>query len=313
MASASNTLFRKIQLWNHAMRTPFLIASWIPFGIGIALVYHQHGYVHWGYSFLTWICVTCLHLGSNLTNDYFDHISGNDEANIFFSPFNGGSRIIQNGLIDAKYIHYTALFFLTAGAFIGTYLAWKSRCITVFACGITGLIIAYGYTAKPVQFGYRGIGEILAGTAFGPLVVMATYGIQTGQFHTSTVFYSVPIGMMVSMILLINEFPDYQADKAVNKKTLVVVLGKKRSAALFCSLLAMLYIYIIISYILGITHTGNLLMCLSLPLAGYIFIKTIRSFDNPTAIVQACGSMILMYTIAGLLSIAGLIYFRNGL
>ena len=275
-------LFQKLKLWNHAMRTPFLIASFIPTAVGIALAYHQFGEIHYTHAILTWLCVACLHIGSNLTNDYFDHKSGNDEANHYATPFNGGSRVIQDGLINAKYIHYTALFFLIAGTLTGFYLAWQSKSTEVLICGIAGLIIAYGYTAKPLQFGYHGIGEILAGTAFGPLVVIASYGIQTGVFHPSTIFYSLPIGMMVSMILLINEFPDHQADKSVNKNTIVVILGKRCSAVILCGLFIVLYSYIFIASMLRITDKGNLAMCLSLPLAVYIFIKTARTFNSPT-------------------------------
>ncbi|MDX9703472.1 MAG: 1,4-dihydroxy-2-naphthoate octaprenyltransferase [Candidatus Auribacterota bacterium] len=292
------------------MRTPFLVASWIPVGIGIGLVHHQNKHVNLFYAVLTFISVTLLHLGSNLANDYFDHITGNDEANTSVTPFSGGSRVIQDGLINSKTIYTAALYLLSAGTITGIYLAIRTQTIPVFVCGLTGLIIAYFYTAKPLQFGYHGVGELLAGIAFGPLVVIATYCIQTKYFHSCAVFYSIPTGLMVSMILLINEFPDYQADKTAAKNTLVVLLGKKRSLFLLCFLLTLPYIYLYTAYLFKIISHGSLLAYIPIPVASYIFYKSIRTYDDPIAIIPACGAMIVMYTLTGLLLISGLIFFK---
>lgn len=299
-----------IILWNCAMRTPFLIASWIPVWVGVTLFYHISGTVHWFRAVLTFLCVTFMHLATNLFNDYFDDVSGNDRVNTNSTPFSGGSRVIQDGLISPANIFRAAAGCLILGMVTGLYAWYLSGNSIVLFCGIAGVGIAVFYTAPPLQFGYRGYGEILAGISFGPLVVIATYTVQADVFDARALIYSIPLGTMVSMILLINEFPDYEADKQVTKKTAVVLLGKRICAGIYLILLVFIYAYIALMAALGLIHTGSLIVLPTAVIAMYISYIIVRHFRHPKKIIPACGATIMLYIFFGLMMIVALVFFK---
>jgi len=109
--------------------------------------------------------------------------------------------------------------------------------------GLAGIILSYFYTAPPLRIGYRGFGEIIVFLICGPLSVIGTYFLFTGMITLKSVLLSIPIGLLIFSILFINEFPDYEADKAVNKRHLVVRMGRqKQNRIYFCY-----YTYIFVS------------------------------------------------------------------
>ena len=110
-----------------------------------------------------------------MANDYFDHLSGCDEANPDPTPFSGGSRMIQNGLITPKRILYAALITFAIGGGIGLYLNYLSGKNVILIIGLIGLFLAFFYTANPFKIVYRTFGEIAVGIGFGPLIVMGSY------------------------------------------------------------------------------------------------------------------------------------------
>jgi 1,4-dihydroxy-2-naphthoate octaprenyltransferase len=130
----------------------------------------------------------CLHLAANLLNDYFDHLSGNDAANRRFSPFNGGSRVIQDGLLEPVSVLKMGLSFLAAGVVIGGVFTFLTRSPVIPLIGAVGLISIVGYTAKPLAIGYRGFGELLVGLNFGPLSVLGAAFVQTGRVDWTTLW-----------------------------------------------------------------------------------------------------------------------------
>jgi 1,4-dihydroxy-2-naphthoate octaprenyltransferase len=166
-----------------------------------------------------------LHSGANIANDYFDHISGNDWANKNVTPFSGGSRFIQQGLLSPKATLLASLVCLTVGATLGVVILLITRSIFVLALGITGLLGGFFYTAPPVKIGYRGIGEVVIAFLFGVLPVYGSYYLQAGSIDVVPLPAGCVVGIMIFLVILANEFPDLPADAAVNRKTLVVLFG----------------------------------------------------------------------------------------
>jgi 1,4-dihydroxy-2-naphthoate octaprenyltransferase len=91
-----------IKIWFKACRLPFLTATFVPVILGGTIAWYEVARFNWFNFILTLIGISCLHLGTNLTNDYFDHKTKNDELNLNPTPFSGGSRVIQEGLISPK-------------------------------------------------------------------------------------------------------------------------------------------------------------------------------------------------------------------
>jgi len=94
---------------------------------------------------------------------------------------------------------------------------------------LAGGLAAYLYSAGPVRLAYRGVGRLAVGASFGPLLVIGAYLVQTGTVSLAAALASLPVGLLIAAVLYINQFPDYEADKAVGKRHWVVRLGTERA------------------------------------------------------------------------------------
>jgi 1,4-dihydroxy-2-naphthoate octaprenyltransferase len=174
-----------------------------------------------------------LHAGANMANDYFDHTSRNDWLNQNPTPFSGGSRFIQQGILSPKTILLLALIALTAGAAIGILIVLLTRSVFILILGLAGLLGGFFYTAPPIRLGYRSVGEPVIALLFGLLPVYGSYYLQTETIDIIPLLPAVIVGILIFLVILINEFPDVAADAAVNKRTLVVRFGISASVWIY--------------------------------------------------------------------------------
>jgi 1,4-dihydroxy-2-naphthoate octaprenyltransferase len=208
-----------------AARPKFLTASAAPVLVGSALGYAVAGAFQWHLFLLALFAIMALHSGANIANDYFDHISGNDWANKNVTPFSGGRRFIQEGILSPRATLLASLFCLALGAMLGVIILLITQSIFILAIGLIGLLGSFFYTAPPVKLGYRGIGEFVIAFLFGILPVYGAYYLQTGTIDAAPLAAACIMGILIFLVILVNEFPDVAADAAVNKKTLVVLFG----------------------------------------------------------------------------------------
>lgn len=206
-----------------ALRLPFLTGSLLPVLVGAALAYWAEHTWNWPFLFLTVLGVAGLHLGANLLNDYYDSF-GSDPLNLYFTPFSGGSRVIQDQELTAETVRWLAFLFLGVGVLCGLALIFLGR-TWVALLGLFGLAAGYLYSASPVQLMSLGLGELAIFVAFGPLLSWGAYYVQTGSLKPVGLAVGLPLGFLITAILWINEFPDIEADAAAAKRHLVVRLG----------------------------------------------------------------------------------------
>ena len=219
-------------LW--AVRAPFFSASLVPLLLGAAVAFYQFGQLHWPVFWWSLLGVLLAHAGANIANDYGDHLSRNDELNPFFTPFNGGSRMIQAGLMAAPKMLALGCLCFMAAILIGLHLnnLLHGR---VFApspllwTGVCGIALGVFYTLGPFRLSYRGWGDVAVMLGFGPVIVLGAQYVQQQALQPQTLWtplpallISVPLALLVGLILFINSFQDYQADRAVGKRTWVV-------------------------------------------------------------------------------------------
>ena len=294
-----------IKIWLKATRVPFLTATLVPVILGSAAAWHDFGVFSWPLFFLALFGAIFVHLGVNLSNDYFDHISGNDEANKVPTPFSGGSRVIQEKLIPAGQILTAAILFFALGASIGLYLNYILPGNTIVILGSIGIFLGLFYTAPPLKIGYNGLGEIITGIGFGPLMVLGSYFVQAKVITLSSFFISIPVGILIALVLFINEFPDYEADKKTGKNTLVVLLGKKFSVKAYIAFLMLAYIIVAAGAVSGLMPHYALIVLFTLPLA-YAAVKSlIRNYDKIEELLPANKATIALHLAFGLLLAAG--------
>lgn len=224
---------KKYSLWLKELRIQFCTASIIPIFVGTALAYSNHNQFNLLLFLLACFSIALFQMGANAANDYFDSKSKNDWLNRNASPFSGGSQLIQKNLLSAEEVFIIAMVCFALAAAAGLIIVVITKSLLVFLLGLIGLLGGYFYTAPPVKLGYRTAGEITIGFLFGILPVYGAYYIQTGLINWIPFLPSVFVAILVFLIIFANEFPDYQADKAVNKRTLVVTLGIKKAASLY--------------------------------------------------------------------------------
>jgi 1,4-dihydroxy-2-naphthoate octaprenyltransferase len=283
-------------------RIPFLTATIIPVALGVVVAWASLGTFKPIYFALTLVGVMCLHLGSNIINDYFDFRSGCDAINTeALSPLSGGSRVLLENLVKPRSAYFAALSFFGLAAIIGAILSVTSG-LMVLLLGVIGVISGYFYVT---QLAPRSIGELIVGLNFGPLVVLGSYYVQTQKLALEPVIASIPVGLLVLAILWINEIPDYAADKSVGKKTLVVRVGRKRAADLYSVIVFTAFAWIVAMVLLNQMPVFALIALAALPLAIKAISVARKHYETSHQMIAANLSTIKMQLLLGILLIVG--------
>jgi 1,4-dihydroxy-2-naphthoate octaprenyltransferase len=287
------------------MRIPFLQASILPVVLGSALAYRD-GRFSWELLWLMLAAMAAINIGTNLTNDYYDHRSGADERNRHPTRFSGGSRVIQQGLLPPKAILTAGLISYGLAVALGLLLVWRTR-LELLWFGVPGVVLSFFYTAAPLRLGYRGWGELLAGILLGPGAVMGAYFVHTGAVTTPAFALSLPMGFLVSGILYINQFPDAESDAAAGKLHLVARIGTDRAVGGYLVIMTAAFMSIPLSVAFGMLPPWTLLALLSLPAAVRAIWMLGRWYDQPARLVPAMGLTVGTHLAVGLLLWMGLI------
>ena len=296
----------KVFTWLVIMRLPFLTATIVPLLVGAAVANFMGYDISWGWLGITILGGSLLHIGTNTANDYFDHTSGTDEANYnYMVPYSGGSRSIQMGLISSKGMLTVSIVSFILSIVVGIPLIQKAG-LNVLYLGIIGFISGFFYTAPPFRFASRrGMGELLIGLNFGPLMVAGSSLIQTGYILNEALFAGIPIGFLVAAIVFVNQFPDHDGDKATGKNNLVVVFGPEKARIGYVLLVLGTYLSILIMAFLGIFP---MLSLIALPASyfGINAIKILYKYYNDRLLLPANAGTINMHFITGILFCIGI-------
>jgi len=267
--------------------------------VGAAIAWHE-GIFHFGYFLLTLLGIVIINLGQNMANDYFDHLSGGDEINRELTPFSGGSRTIQEGILSPKQVLMWSLFFFLIGILIGLYLA-LARGWLVLWLGMAGVFIAFFGNAPPFRLNYVGLGELATAIGSGPLIVLGSYCVQSQRLTYEALWASIPVGLLGAAILWINQFPDYEADRAVGKNTLVVRLGRQRAVWGYVALLVSSYAVVVVGVALSVLPYTLLLSLLALPLAYRVIQGAVRFHSSTPKLIPTQAAHVQLHLANALL------------
>jgi 1,4-dihydroxy-2-naphthoate octaprenyltransferase len=205
-----------------ATRLPFLTATLVPVALGILIAARQ-GSFDLVAALLTIVGACFVHLGLNVSNDVFDTIQGADDANVTPTQFSGGSRVIQYGLVSLRQMAALSTGFYLLAGLAGLALLAMRGSTALLAIGLVGFVVSLGYTAPPLKFVYRGLGEIAVALGFGPFMLVGAYVVQTrGGLSWEPFAASIPVALLVALILYVNEIPDRRGDAHAGKRTLPV-------------------------------------------------------------------------------------------
>ena len=234
-------------------------------------------------------------------NDYFDHRWGSDEVNVErASPFTGGSRLIQMGLVGPETFLWQGIGFFVLGGLIGMVLAF-TRGLGVLGLGIIGVFTGFFYTAPPFRLVRTGLGELLVGVNLGPLMVMGSAYVQTRKISWEAAVASLPVMLLIALVLWINQFQDMQADASVGKNHLVVRLGRRRAATVYGLLMLAVYLVLVAGVLFGGVTPFALLGLTTLPLAVKAYRVVRIHYDHPRELTAANVATIRTHLVTGLL------------
>ncbi len=286
-------------------RLPFVIATILPVILGTFIAYRS-GFFSWLLFGLTLVAALLIHLGVNTANDYFDARAGTDDINTTPTPFSGGSRVIQYGLLPPSAVLSLSTASYAGGIIIGLYLTIM-RGLPVLLIGLAGLLVSYGYTAPPLKWAYRGLGVVAVGIGFGPLLVLGSYFVQTQSFSLEALLASIPVGMLVMLILYVNEVPDRTWDDEAGKKTLVALIREDSVVTGFLISVGVVYAIILIGAITRILPLSSILALLTIPVALNVGRMIKGNLGNPYGLMPAMSLNINLYVYTTLLLILGYI------
>src|SRR5688500_760643 len=286
-------------------RLPFLTATIVPVVLGIVIA-ASHGAFDLVAAALTVIGAAFVQLGLNVANDVFDTVQGADDANVTPTKFSGGSRVIQYGLVSLRQMAGLATVFYVLAAVLGLVLLATHGSTALLVIGVVGFIVSLGYTAPPLKFVYRGLGEIAVALGFGPMMLLGAYVVQTrGALSWEPFVASIPVALLVALILYVNEIPDRRGDARAGKRTLPVRFSREAVIAGYNVAIVAAYVVLVLGVAGGALPVPTLLMLLTIPLARRVSQGLAPNYDNPYGLMAIMGANVQLHLVAGLLLLVG--------
>ena len=291
----------RMLLWIVAVRPQFFTATIVPIALGAAVARHDTGSFDWGLFWFTLMGGILVHGGLNFTNDYYDFKTGNDAANKMPTPFSGGSRFLREGILKPRQVQMAGFICFAAGSAVGLYLNYICGGYTILLIGMAGVFIAYFYNADPLKIGYTRLSEVTTGFGFGTLMVLGAYYVQARKLSWEAFFVSIPIAILIALVQFINQFPDYEADKAVRKNNTVVVAGKAKAIRYYRFFMISVYVIVLAGIAIGVFPFTAVIIFATLPAA----IKAIKvasaHFDKIKELLPANALTIAIHLSFGIL------------
>ena len=243
----------KVNAWFKLSRPPFHTVGVLPFILGTILANYQEQVFH--LAILIWgvIGVVLIMLATYYAGEYWDYREDELSASLHPSKFAGGSHIIQQGILPRRFARTASFVCLILALGVGIVLQFGYRTGPwTLPLGIVGLLGGFFYSARPLRWVSTGFGELWIGFCYGWLPIAASFYLQTGYISTLVHWLAIPVGLSIFNVILLNEFPDYRADQAADKKNILVRFGPKRASYLYAYITSGSWIFFVFSLYQGV-------------------------------------------------------------
>jgi len=272
------------------MRAPFLILTPACVAVGVGTAYWQTQTLNGWYVLLVLIGAVSAHICVNAFNEYFDFKSGLD-AKTQRTPFSGGSGTLQAHPELERTALILSMATLGITALVGVFFVWL-RGWLLLPLGLFGLLLLVTYTiwwtSHPI------LCLIAPGLGFGVLMVMGTHFALTGVYSWTAFVASLVPTFLVSNLLLLNQYPDVEADREIGRKNFPITLGLKQSNLIYGSQLLLAYLSIIVGVILGLLPVFSLLALLTAILAWRVYQGVQRSAEKIPDLIPFMGMNVII-------------------
>ncbi|WP_017380006.1 1,4-dihydroxy-2-naphthoate polyprenyltransferase [Paenisporosarcina sp. TG-14] len=287
------------RIWWQLTRPHTLTASFVPVFLGtmIAISYIE---IHWTLFFAMLFASMLIQAATNMFNEYYDFTRGLDNE----KSVGIGGAIVRNG-VKPKTVMQLALLLYAISILLGIYICIQTTWLLAVV-GAVAMAIGYLYTGGPYPIAYTPFGELFSGIFMGMLIVLIAFFIQTGNVTTIALLLSVPSMLLVAAIMLSNNIRDLDGDKESGRKTMAILIGRKRAIDVLLALFVVSYVWIIVLVIFGVVTPWALLIMLSVkkPVrAILIFKRKVHNFE----VAPAMKDTALTNTIFGFLLGLGLL------
>lgn len=284
------------------MRLPFLILTPACVVLGLATAIWTSGHVNWFHFFLVLIGALSAHISVNTFNEYFDFKSGLD-AKTTRTPFSGGSGMLPENPEMGKAALIMAWVFMAITGAIGIYFGLRIG-LGILPLGVLGLLIIYFYTEWITR--YPLLCLIAPGFGFGLLMVMGTNFVLTGQYSWTAFIASLVPFFLVSNLLLLNQFPDMEADQSIGRKHYPIQIGKQKSSLIYISFLLLPFVAIGLGVATGLFPFSSLIGFLSLLLVLPITKGVLAHAEETEKLIPTLGQNVIINLVTPVLVAIGI-------
>jgi 1,4-dihydroxy-2-naphthoate octaprenyltransferase len=225
---------KKLSAWLALSRPPFHSVGVLPFILGGVLAWRLGSAFRWDVCAWGTLGVVLVMLATYYAGEYWDYSEDSLSARLGPSRFAGGSRVLQRGLLPRRAPLWGSLIclLLAIGVALILQLGYRTGPWTILFA-VLGLLGGFFYSTRPVRWVSTGLGELWIAFCYGWLPVAVGYYLQAGEIIPLIHWLAVPIGLTISNVILLNEFPDYPADLETGKSNLAVRLGRERASLLY--------------------------------------------------------------------------------
>ena len=291
-----------LSTWFRVIRIRFLLSSVIAVCLGLAINWWQNQTIDVINAALTFAGVIALHASVDLLNDYWD-FRRNIDTKTKRTKFSGGTGVLPEGLLKPTDVYRAGVVALILGAAIGGYFIFVNG-ITIAIILAFAIISIYFYSTRIVD---SGLGEVFVAIK-GTMIVLGTYFVQSSEITIEPVLGGMVLGVLSSMVLFVNSFPDFDADKASGRKTLVILLGKKRAASSIWIFPLVAYAIIIAGATSQILPILSLITLLTIPLLIKSGQGLKQNFEDIEKLVSVMRSCVLYSRITGVLLVLSFLF-----
>jgi len=266
-----------VKTWLMQIRAPFLLVALISVLVGTSVaVYEPHPHaINILYLALSFVGALLSHIAVNVFNEYFDYKSGVDFKTMK-TPFSGGSGVLPAGLLNPRSVYILGAVCVAAIIAIGGYFIYAQGPL-IIPVGVVGILTVYFYTTHITKSPL--LCAIAPGLGFGPLMVLGTYFALTGTYSLAAGLASLVPAFLVSNLLLLNQFPDVEADASVSRRHYPITIGREKSSLIYTVFVLAAYLALIISVLVGVLPPLALLGVVTLPF-GFLVVMGVRKYHD---------------------------------
>ncbi len=294
--------------WLKLSRPEFHTVAIFPLLMGASLGHAVSGSFFLWPTLLALASVVVIMLATYWLGEVYDFEVDRLSATLEKNKFSGGTLVLHNSEIPQRKVSMASLLAIVAAFIIGLYLAWGAGYGTsLFLLGLAGAFMGIFYSTPPFQWAYKGVGEIMIALSYGWFPVAAGYYLQSRSWDPEPILlFGLAPALSIFMVIFINEFPDYPADRQFGKRNLVVRLGRERSAILYGVAGILLGAFIVL-----LSFNGYQAFIYALPAALLSFLNAIDvlrgKWKDRNKLEEICGRTIALNLLISILLAVGIL------